>query len=732
MLQKVNKYSILCINMILKTLDYQSRYLYYIIMVQKIYITLFFSLLTGIVWGQNLTHGPVVGGVTDKSAVFVLRTDTSAIVQVELSTATDFSDSILSSAFNTENDSDYFGKVRIEGLEAATLYFYRAVINTEPVIENTVRSFRSFPGIGSATTFSFQFGSGQQKGGDPNSNGGDIFPLMATEKPEFMIHQGDWGYPDTTDTEGGQSGNYFSLDYMNIAASYRSRYDSSFPMIDLLKVSPVLYTYDDHDLMDDNCDGTFPQQGIQNSIRGYLNMFPGYPLADSTKGIWHKVTYGNVDIFMVDNRSQRSPNIEAFVNSDIENPVFDPPPGHSILGSDQMNWLLDELNNSEATWKFISTGTPFNPALYLAIELTILSKSIIDSVEVPGLGFVKPADVLVELVDKWAGFPEDIFKIIDHVRLNNIENVIFISGDSHTAALDDGKNSILPELMDSGLDRTNGRQIPLFEQFGVKIWNRGGHTPDLAPEEFGNSYGRITVFGEDSVRLEAVSETGTILGQHTVKDGFLPREIGSAVAPIEVPLDFGEVSVGELGILGFLIVSTSVGDLEISNISLTGDSEFILDPFLGDLPLTINSGDKKLVGLAYLPSEEGKTSETTIVISTNDPENPSYTISAVGTAISATSIGDENQISHTYQLYQNYPNPFNPRTIINYELPTTNYVELGIYNLLGQKMITLVSEKQRAGKYSVEWDASGMASGIYYYMIKAGEFQDVKKMILIR
>jgi hypothetical protein len=92
---------------------------------------------------------------------------------------------------------------------------------------------------------------------------------------------------------------------------------------------------------------------------------------------------------------------------------------------------------------------------------------------------------------------------------------------------------------------------------------------------------------------------------------------------------------------------------------------------------------------------------------------------------------DEN-IPSEFALKQNYPNPFNPSTVINYELPTTNFVELSIYNLLGQKVATLVSQEQRTGYHKVKWDASGFASGVYYYQLKAGEFQDVKKMILIR
>ena len=86
-----------------------------------------------------------------------------------------------------------------------------------------------------------------------------------------------------------------------------------------------------------------------------------------------------------------------------------------------------------------------------------------------------------------------------------------------------------------------------------------------------------------------------------------------------------------------------------------------------------------------------------------------------------------------FALRQNYPNPFNPTTIINYELPITNDVELSIYDLLGQKVATLVSEKQNAGYHQIEWDASHFSSGVYFYTIQAGnEFAETKKMLLIR
>jgi len=95
-------------------------------------------------------------------------------------------------------------------------------------------------------------------------------------------------------------------------------------------------------------------------------------------------------------------------------------------------------------------------------------------------------------------------------------------------------------------------------------------------------------------------------------------------------------------------------------------------------------------------------------------------------------LGTDTEIPQKYYLAQNYPNPFNPITMINYQVPMTNEVEISVYNILGEKIVTLVSKKQQAGYYSVQWDASDFASGIYYYKIKAGAFISVKKMILVK
>ena len=89
-------------------------------------------------------------------------------------------------------------------------------------------------------------------------------------------------------------------------------------------------------------------------------------------------------------------------------------------------------------------------------------------------------------------------------------------------------------------------------------------------------------------------------------------------------------------------------------------------------------------------------------------------------------------IPATYTLEQNFPNPFNPSTIIQYSLPVTAPVVLKIYNVLGQEVKTLVNQNQKAGKYTVRLDASSLASGMYFYRLQAGEFSQVKKLLLLK
>jgi archaellum component FlaG (FlaF/FlaG flagellin family) len=94
--------------------------------------------------------------------------------------------------------------------------------------------------------------------------------------------------------------------------------------------------------------------------------------------------------------------------------------------------------------------------------------------------------------------------------------------------------------------------------------------------------------------------------------------------------------------------------------------------------------------------------------------------------------GGLHSVPGQYSLNQNYPNPFNPNTIITYQIPESEFVRLKIYDVMGQEIAVLVNEEQIAGIYSVEFDASDLSSGIYFYTLTAGKFNKSIKMMLMK
>jgi len=93
---------------------------------------------------------------------------------------------------------------------------------------------------------------------------------------------------------------------------------------------------------------------------------------------------------------------------------------------------------------------------------------------------------------------------------------------------------------------------------------------------------------------------------------------------------------------------------------------------------------------------------------------------------------DDAALPTEFALNQNYPNPFNPVTTIKYQISEISFVTLKVYDVLGNEIITLLSEEKSVGNYEFEFDATGLPSGIYFYRLQAGSFVETKKMVLLR
>ena len=93
---------------------------------------------------------------------------------------------------------------------------------------------------------------------------------------------------------------------------------------------------------------------------------------------------------------------------------------------------------------------------------------------------------------------------------------------------------------------------------------------------------------------------------------------------------------------------------------------------------------------------------------------------------------EQERVPEAYSLAQNYPNPFNPSTIIQFSVPQTTHVSLKVLNTLGQEVALLVNDVRFPGVYHVEWDASRMAGGTYFYCLRTSEFTETRKLLLMK
>ncbi len=157
---------------------------------------------------------------------------------------------------------------------------------------------------------------------------------------------------------------------------------------------------------------------------------------------------------------------------------------------------------------------------------------------------------------------------------------------------------------------------------------------------------------------------------------------------------------------------------------------------VGECPrgLAIQIEDQEWAGYSPLPTlycPKGKELMLALVSGGYVPSAMLVDLIEIHWEPTATDVQVPKKIPKSFGLFQNYPNPFNPGTTIKYELPRTSHVTLTVYDLLGKEVATLVNAVQEPGYKSVEWNAVGVASGVYFYRLRAGEFVQTRKLLLL-
>src|SRR5581483_2372853 len=251
--------------------------------------------------GAVLTHGPVVGAVTNNTARVFARTSQGARVRVRYGKKPDLSDAVKSATQQTGAAHDFTTIIPLAGLTPSTVYYVDILVNGVSQLHRPYPQFRTFPAPGTFTAFKFvvltDFGENGSKQ-PPLANAVPTFDNAAAENPAFVLIGGDFGHNNmqTLEDKRRQFRNLYSI---NSPAAPLNSFVKK-----ILRRFPVAHLWDDHDYGAENSDKTYPLK--KRSLQVLQEYFPVYPV--TAYGDWQKFSYAQADFFLLDSRSQRDPD----------------------------------------------------------------------------------------------------------------------------------------------------------------------------------------------------------------------------------------------------------------------------------------------------------------------------------------------------------------------------------------------------------------------------------------
>ena len=192
-------------------------------------------------------------------------------------------------------------------------------------------------------------------------------------------------------------------------------------------------------------------------------------------------------------------------------------------------------------------------------------------------------------------------------------------------------------------------------------------------------------------------------------------------------VDFGVVNLGDSSFAELDLYNRKDSEVTINEF-LINDSSFSV---LNDLPISIPPQDSVTLLLKFKPTAEGYYTDKLNIRFVTDTLLIGKQVKLTGTT-SLVSVEGQNNSTFQFSLSQNYPNPFNPITTISWQLAQGTNVIIKVFDMLGQDVATLINGYKDAGNYRTEFNAANLPSGIYFYQLRAGDFIDTKKMILLR
>jgi len=192
-------------------------------------------------------------------------------------------------------------------------------------------------------------------------------------------------------------------------------------------------------------------------------------------------------------------------------------------------------------------------------------------------------------------------------------------------------------------------------------------------------------------------------------------------------VNFEYIPVNTIDTEEIVITNNSDEALQLTSYYSRSSMFSVVDNF----PITVQPYQNKMLQIQFFPDSIGVFSDDIHLRMQKENEMIAQVIEVLGYSDPYAEVEEEDYLID-YELSQNYPNPFNPSTTIKYQLPEMNFVTIKVYDVLGNEVATLVNEEKPVGEYEVEFDGTGLPSGIYFYQLRAGNYVETKKMVLLK
>ncbi len=341
-------------------------------------------------------------------------------------------------------------------------------------------------------------------------------------------------------------------------------------------------------------------------------------------------------------------------------------------------------------------------------------------------------------------------KLSAQITLTQSDLNAFVNlGNNLTTAMDTTTASI--DIGTTGATTWDFSGISLDQQFDVTSVEPSG-TPYAGsfPGATVCLHGTTSVMGYSAETWSYAGVNGALLnygaGAQTEISGFQATIVmhnNPAEKTVIVPLTMGTnwmqdyVETDSVSALGFTTVTTHNTHVEntvdaYGTMTLPGGATVEALRVMSDVTQTSGTDYSRYISYLFITRTGVQLSvEAADTTSANTGVIPINGLTLINANITGIRQADNN-IPENFLLKQNYPNPFNPSTQINYSIPSAQKVTLKVYDELGKEVTTLVNGEQAAGNYTVDFNASDLASGVYFYRLQAGSFIQMKKMILMK